>query len=174
MQRLEIARALVAGSRLIVIDGLLDSLDSDVLERLWEHLLELRRGGNVAVVVMTSSGKIAELCGRIAVISRGKIGFVGKPDDFRRLAGDDLVVLGELSSPMVRAKIQERFSVVIREEDGFLSFRVPKGEKTVTDLLGEFGTELGCVYLKRPKLEDALDVLAGGRTSVVAGISSIQ
>jgi ABC-2 type transport system ATP-binding protein len=170
--RLEIARALVADCALTVIDGLLDHLDSDMLEKLWEYLLEQRRRRGKSVLIMTSSGKVAEMCSRLAVISRGKIVFLGRPDDFRRLAGDDLIVLGELSSPMVRTKIQERFSVVIREEDGFLSFRVAKGEKMVSDLLAEFGSELGCVYLKRPKLEDALDVLAGGGTIVAADASA--
>ncbi len=160
--RVGIARALIGGSPLILLDGVLDNLDSDVLERLWEHLLKLRRETRGSVVVLTSSGKVAEVCGRIAVISSGKIGFLGRPDDFRRLAGDDMVVLGELNSPLVRTKVQKRFSVMISEEDGFLSFRVAKGEKVVSDLMAEFGSELGCVYLKRPRLEDALDILDGG------------
>lgn len=169
LRRLELARALIADSPLTVIDGLLDSLDSDILEKLWEHLLTLRREGK-SFLITTSSGRIAEMCGRIAVLSRGRIGFLGRPDDFRRLAGEDLVVLGDVKSPLLRNKIQERLAVVIQEEEGFLSFRVTHGERVVSDMLAEFGSELSCVYLKRPTLEDALDVLAGGGTAVVAGV----
>lgn len=170
--RMELARALIGDWSLIVIDGLLDGLDTHVLERFWEYLLEQRRSLGRSAVIMTSSGRVAEMCGRLAVMSHGKIVFAGRPEDFRRMAGDDVIVLGELSSPMVRTRIQERFSVVIREEDGFLSFRVAKGEKMVTDLLAEFGSELGCVYMKRPKLEDALTVLDGGGDVVAADSSA--
>lgn len=166
---MEIARGLLADSPLLVIDSLLDSLDPEAFESLWDHLLDLKRSSGKSFVVMTGSGKIAEVCQRIAVISRGRIGFLGRPEDFRRLAGEDVVVLGDMSNPMTRHRIQERLSVVIQEEDGFLSFRVANGERIVGELLSEFGNEMSCVYLKRPTLEDALDVLARGGSTVTAG-----
>ena len=108
---------------------------------------------------------------RLAVIHRGRISFLGRPDDFRRLAGEDVVVLGDVTNPALRNRIQERISVVIQEEEGFLSFRVANGERVVSDLLMEFGSDLGCVYLKRPTLDDALDVLAAGPATVAAPVA---
>lgn len=173
-RRLEIARALLADSPLTIIDCLLDNLDAAVYEKLWDHLLSLRRGAARSFLILTGSGKVAEVCQRIAVIYRGRIVFMGRADDFRRLAGEDVVVLGDVCSPLLRNRIQEQFSVIIKEEDGFLSFRVGNGDRMVSDLLAEFGTELSCVYLKRPTLDDALDVLASGGTSVAAGTSVEQ
>lgn len=172
--RLEIARALLAEAPLTVIDGLADRLDSAVFEKLWEYLIGQRRKHARSVLITTSSGRIAELCDRIAVLSRGRVEYVGRPDDFRLMAGEDVVVLGEMASPFVRNRIEQKLSVVIREEDGFLSFRVSKGEKVVSDLLAEFGQDIGCVYLKRPKLEDALDALDSGRAAVTARSGSAQ
>ena len=169
--RLELARALVTDSPLVIIDSLLDSLDSDIFEKLWEHILTLRRSESKSFVIMTSSSKVAEVCGKIAVIHRGRIGFIGQPDDFKRLAGEDMVVLGDVSDPIVKKRIQEKFSLVIQEEQGFLSFRVSNGERAVGDLLAEYGSDLSCVYLKRPTLEDALDVLANGSSSVTASVN---
>ena len=169
LARLEIARGLLADSPLLVIDSLLDSLDPEIFESVWDYLLDLKRSKGKSFVVLTGSGRIAEVCQRIAVISRGRIAFLGRPEDFRRLAGEDVVVLGDMSNPMTRHRIQERLSVVIQEEDGFLSFRVANGEKVVGEMLSEFGNEMSCVYLKRPTLEDALDVLARGGSSVTAG-----
>lgn len=170
LRRMELARAFLADSPLLVIDSLLDTLDPAMLERVWDHMLNLRREQLKSVIVFTSSARVAELCNRIAVLHKGKIGYLGKPDDFRRMGGEDMVVLGDMNSPLVRDKIEERFSVVIREQDGFLSFKVANGERMVSDLLGEFGSEMSCVYLKRPTLDDALDVLAGGDLHVAAGI----
>jgi ABC-2 type transport system ATP-binding protein len=167
--RLEIARGLLADSPVLVIDSLLDSLDPAVFESLWDYMLDLKRAMGKSFVILTGSGKVAEACGRIAVISRGRIGFLGRPEDFRRLAGEDVIVLGDMDNPLTRSRIQEQLSVVITEEDGFLSFRVAHGERVVGELLSEFGSEMSCVYLKRPTLEDALDVLARGGSNVTAG-----
>lgn len=170
LARMEIARSLLPDSPLIVIDSLLDSVDSDLFESLWDYLLDLKRVSSKSVLVLTGSGRIAEVCQRIAVISRGRIAFLGRPEDFRRLAGEDVVVLGDMNNPMTRQRIQERLSVVIQEEDGFLSFRVANGERVVGELLSEFGNEMSCVYLKRPTLDDALEVLATGGSTVTAGM----
>lgn len=172
--RLEIARALLAEAPLTVIDGLADRLDSATFEKLWEYLIDQRRRHARSALITTASGRIAELCDRIAVLSRGRIEYVGRAEDFRLMAGEDVVVLGEMASPFVRNRIEEKLSVVIREEDGFLSFRVSRGEKAVSDLLAEFGSELGCIYLKRPRLEDALDAIDSGRASVTARAGSTQ
>ncbi|MEN6356344.1 MAG: ABC transporter ATP-binding protein [Armatimonadota bacterium] len=171
LKRLEIAKALVADAQITIIDSLLDTLDPDILEKLWDHLLSLRRTEMKSFVIMTSRGKIAEMCHRIAVIHRGRINFIGRPDDFRRLAGEDMVVLGDITNPSVKSRIREQLSVVIKEEDGFLSFRVSNGERMVGDLLAEYGSDLSCVYLKRPTLEDALDVVATGGLNVMADVS---
>ncbi|MCL5104730.1 MAG: ABC transporter ATP-binding protein [Armatimonadetes bacterium] len=169
LRRLELARALIADAPALVIDSLLDTLDHDVFEKLWEHLLRLKREESRAIIILTSRGKVAEMCGRMVVLHRGRIVFLGPPDDFRRLAGEDMVVLGDITSPQVKSRIKEKFAVVIQEEEGFLSFRVTNGERMVGDLLSEFGTDLSCVYLKRPTLEDALDVIGSGEASVVTG-----
>jgi ABC-2 type transport system ATP-binding protein len=166
--RLEIARALVADAPLTVIDSLLDSLDLCVREKLWEYFLTLRRNEHKSFVIMSSSSRVVELCGRIIALNNGRIAYVGRPDDFRSIAGDDMVVLGDLTNPALRSRIAERLSVVIQEEEGFLSFRVANGDRVVSDLLAEFGSEVGCVYLKRPTLDDALDVLSSGSTSITA------
>ncbi len=171
LRRLEIARALVADAPLTLFDSLLDNLEPDILEKLWDHLLTLRRTENKSFVIFTSRGKIAEMCSRIAVIHRGRISFVGRPDDFRRLAGEDMVVLGDITNPSVKSRIKDQLSVVVQEEDGFLSFRVSNGERMVGDLLAEYGSDLSCVYLKRPSLEDALEVVATGGIPVMANVS---
>ncbi len=169
LARMEIAKGLLADSPVLVIDCLFDKLDPDMLESLWEYMLDCRRSQGKSFVILTGCGKIAEMCGRIAVISRGKIGFLGRPEDFRKLAGEDMVVLGDMANPLTRSRIQEQLSVVIKEEDGFLSFKVANGERVVGELLSEFGNEMSCVYLKRPSLEDALDVLSRGGSSAAAG-----
>ena len=166
---MEIARGLMVESPVLVIDSLLDRLEPAIFEAVWDYILDLKRATGRSFVILTGSGKVAETCGRMAVISRGRIAFVGRSEDFRRLAGEDMIVLGEMENPITRNRIEEHLSVVIREEDGYLSFRVAHGERVIGELLSEFGNEISCVYLKRPTLEDALEALAQGGGHIAAG-----
>lgn len=170
LAKMEIARGLLIDSGVLVIDSLMDMLDSATFESVWDYILDLKRVMGRSFVILTRSGKVAEICGRMAVLSRGRIAFLGRPDDFRRLAGEDMIVLGDIENPVIMNRIQEHLSVVIREEDGFLSFRVANGERVIGDLLSEFGNEMSCVYLKRPTLEDALDALAQSGGHVTANV----
>ncbi|MFQ3549998.1 MAG: ABC transporter ATP-binding protein [Armatimonadota bacterium] len=165
--KLELARALLPESQFVIIDSLLDNLDHNVYEKVWDYILETRRNNGRSYIIFTSNGKVSEMCNRLAVIHKGRFGFIGRPDDLRRLAGEDMVVLTDLHNPLLRNKLQEQFSMVVKEEDGYLSVRVSNGEKALTDLVTEFGSELGCVYLKRPTLEDALDIISNENTSVL-------
>lgn len=168
LRRMEIARALLVDAPLLVFDSLFDTLDADIYEKLWSYLLTLRRDDDRAILVMTASGRIAQACDRVIALHRGRIRFTGRPDDLRRLAGEDMIVLGNTGSIALRKRLQEQFSVTVNEEDGFLSFRVSDGDDTVGSLLGEFGSDIGCVYMKRPTLEDALEVLAEGSKAVLS------
>lgn len=159
--RIEIARAFIPDSAVYCIDGLLDVLSPETLEHLWDYLLELRRDNGAGLVVMTGSGRIAQMCSQTAVLVNGNIGFLGETEEFRRMAGEDMVVIGNIANPLARNRIKEQFAVMVSEEEGFLSFRVANSDKVVADILNEYGSDVGCVYLKRPTLDDALEVSMG-------------
>lgn len=159
--KVEIARALLPEAAVYIFDSLLDNLSAVTLERVWDYLLNVRRSKKAAVIVITGLGKIAQMCSKMAVMVGGSIGYYGSPEEFRRMAGDDMVVVGDLKNPIIKNKIKEQFAVTISEEEGFLSFRAGSSDKVVADLLSEFGADLGCVYLKRPTIEDALEVSMG-------------
>ena len=161
LRRMELARALLTDADVLLIDSLLDTLNSVLFERIWQYLLDLKQQSK-SVIVFTSSGRVAEQCARVAVLHRGKIAFSGRPDDLRRMAGEDMVVLADTNNPLIRSRICEHYSLVIREEDGFLTFRSGNSERAVLDLLSEFGSEVSCIYVKRPSLDDAIAALDGG------------
>lgn len=159
--RVEIARALLPESSVYAFDSLLDMLSPGLVERLWDYLLSLRREHGAAILIVTASGRIAQMCSQMAVLVGGSIGYSGPPEEFRQMAGDDMVVVGDVKNPFIKDRIREQFAMTISEQDGFLSFRAGSSDKVVADLLSEFGADLGCVYLKRPTLEDALEVSMG-------------
>ncbi|HNW33297.1 MAG TPA: ABC transporter ATP-binding protein [Candidatus Ozemobacteraceae bacterium] len=72
-RRLQVARALMAEPRLLVLDEPTTGLDPEARRVLWSIIAEFRRG-NGAVLLSTHYMEEAErLCDRIAIIHRGKI-----------------------------------------------------------------------------------------------------
>lgn len=170
LYRVEIARALLPDSAVYIIDSLLDTMEPSVVERVWEYLLNLRREQGTALILVTGLGKVAQMCSRVIVLVGGLAGYDGSPDAFCKMAGEDIVVVGDIKNPYIKDKIKQQFIVTVSEEDGFLSFKTGNGDKTVADLLSEFGADMGCVYLKRPTLEDALEISAAEIHTLAADI----
>jgi len=91
-RRLQVARALIAGPRLLVLDEPTTGLDPDARRGLWRILGEERKHG-LAVLLSTHYMDEAErLCDRIALIHRGKILDEAPPEALvKRHAGEDEV-----------------------------------------------------------------------------------
>lgn len=161
-QRMELARALLADPPLLLIDGVLDSMDGTTLKAVWEHLVGECRGCGKSLVLMTSNGRTAQLADRVVALVDGQVRFFGAPDEMRRLAGDDVVVVSEADSPQIARQVGEAMAVKVWEEGNGFAFRAVDGELAVGKVLAEHKGSVGAVFLRRPSLEDALDALAPG------------
>jgi len=157
-QRVELARALLPESLILMIDGLTDTLPEDLRKSVWRHLQKRARSGGV-VIVATSDAREAELCERIGVLEAGRLVFVGAPEELIRSAGPQMVVVQAVRAAIVRDKIRERLGVVVREREGGLLFATEDGEGAVNEILGELGSDVTAVYVRRPSLADALEKL---------------
>ena len=81
-RRLMIARALLHGPRLLVLDEPTTGLDPQVRQEIWQKLEELRRVSGVTIILSTHYMEEAEkLCERLVVIDHGKILATGTPRD---------------------------------------------------------------------------------------------
>ncbi len=161
-QRLELARAMLPEAPLLVVDGLFDSMDSGPLTAVWEHLVgECRRAGK-SVLLLTSNARIAQMADKVGALIDGRLRFFGTPDDMRRLAGEDVVVVSEAASPQIARQIGEGMAVKVWEEGNGFAFRAIDGELAVGKVLAEHKQSVGAVYLRRPTLDDALETLGAG------------
>jgi lipooligosaccharide transport system ATP-binding protein len=73
-RRLMIARALIHGPRLLVLDEPTTGLDPHVRQEIWQRLEELRRDAGLTILLSTHYMEEAErLCDRLLIIVRGQI-----------------------------------------------------------------------------------------------------
>jgi lipooligosaccharide transport system ATP-binding protein len=73
-RRLMIARALIHGPRMLVLDEPTTGLDPHVRQEIWQRLEELRRDAGLTILLSTHYMEEAErLCDRLLIIVRGQI-----------------------------------------------------------------------------------------------------
>ena len=82
-RRIELARALLHGPALLVLDEPTIGLDPQGQRELWERIGELRRGG-LAVLLTTHVLHEAERCDRVGVLDRGRLVEIGTPGELKR------------------------------------------------------------------------------------------
>ncbi|MCC6334617.1 MAG: ABC transporter ATP-binding protein [Myxococcales bacterium] len=81
LQRVAIARALVANPKVLLLDEPLSNLDAALREELRGEIAALRaRLGTTMIFVTHDQGEALALADRVAVMSRGVIEQVGRPD----------------------------------------------------------------------------------------------
>lgn len=156
----EIARALVSRADIYAIDGLVEHLDRPVKRRLWEYMLSRKRYGET-YIISTSSADEASLCDRLAVLSKGRLSFVGTPAELTAQVENDIIVVESIHNPVLKSRLSERFATSVVERNGSMEFRSRDGSQDVARMLSEMPSDVGCVYLRKPTLDDALDRIEG-------------
>jgi ABC-2 type transport system ATP-binding protein len=156
----EIARAFISGAEIIAIDGLIERLDRPTRRRVWEYILARKRQGTT-FIIGTSSAAEASLCEKIAVLYRGRQVYVGKPDELKNAVQNEVIVVESLHNPLLKSKVGEKFGAAVTERDGHLEFCTKNADADIARVISEFRSDVGCVYLRQPSLDDALDRIEG-------------
>jgi ABC-2 type transport system ATP-binding protein len=99
-RRLEIARALLAGPRVIFLDEPTTGLDPAIRDAVWQLIERLRRDEGVTIVLSTHYLEEAEgVCDRVAIIDRGRLVAHGRPGALVERLGPELVELRVEADP---------------------------------------------------------------------------
>jgi len=88
IRRLEIAQSLLHRPQVLFLDEPTVGLDPGAREAVWNHVLDLRSSFRTTMVVTSHHmDEIDAFCDRIALIDRGRIVVVGKPDELKARIG---------------------------------------------------------------------------------------
>jgi len=85
MQKLGLMSAFLSNSKLVILDEPMSGLDPEARINLKDELLAYKKLGNSVFFSSHILSDIDEICDRIAVIDKGKIVFIGKPSEFKKL-----------------------------------------------------------------------------------------
>ena len=86
-RRLELARAIMHGPRVLFLDEPTLGLDPQGRRHLWDRIADLRRDG-MSVLMTTHYMPEAEACDRVGIIDKGKLVALGTPSELVAKHGD--------------------------------------------------------------------------------------
>ncbi len=151
-RRMEIARGLLHEPRIFFLDEPTLGLDPQTRDHIWSYIKSLAEKINMTIVLTTHYMEEAEkLCGRIAIIDKGKIVALDSPKNLINTLGGDIVHLrGTLNFEELK---KLPFVKDIQKTDNLYQLSVENAAKNLQQLLCSAGT-VDHVEVHSPNLND--------------------
>ena len=160
-RRLELARGLLHYPKVLFLDEPTLGLDPQTRNRIWEHILELRRREGTTVFMTTHYMEEADRADRIAIIDHGKVVAIDTPKKLKRMVGKDIISVRTGNDDRAVEEIKSRYQIESRRDNDGLTFEVDNGEEFLPTFIKEFGTKILSVSLHRSSLNDVFLKLTG-------------
>jgi ABC-2 type transport system ATP-binding protein len=162
-RRLELAKGLLHGPRVLLLDEPTTGLDPGARRDVWQYLRILRDQEHVTVLVTTHLMEEAERCDRLAILNEGKLVALGTPAELKQEIGGDVIVLEATQPESLASRIRARFPVEARVVGKQVRIEKDHGHRFVTDLVEAFPGEIDSVSISKPSLEDVFIHRTGHR-----------
>jgi ABC-2 type transport system ATP-binding protein len=162
-RRLELAKGLLHGPRVLLLDEPTTGLDPGARRDVWQYLRILRDEERVTVLVTTHLMEEADRCDRLAILNEGRLVALGTPEELKREIGGDVIVLETKNPDSLAQRIRARFSIEVRVVDNQVRIEKDHGHRFVTDLVETFPGEIDAVSIAKPSLEDVFIRRTGHR-----------
>ncbi|MBM9594055.1 ABC transporter ATP-binding protein [Roseitranquillus sediminis] len=158
-RRLEIARALVHDSEIMLLDEPTVGLDAQTRDRIWSYIHRLRDERQITVLVTTHYIEEVEQSDRVCVIDNGKVLALDTPAALKREHGQQLLrVIPKTDSD--RQAILSRYANRLAGEtrDTIL---LTSDDALVESVLGEYSGRIRSLAVEVPSLETVFLSLTG-------------
>ncbi len=161
-RRTELAKVLVVGARLLLLDEPSTGLDPSARRELIAFLRELRDTDGITIVLTTHDLDEAERCDRVAILDRGRVVGLDAPEALKGRVGGDVLVMQTAAPERLRDAVRQRFGLDGQVVDGMLRLERPRGHELVGALVEAF-PEVQTVTFGKPTLGDVFVHLTGHR-----------
>lgn len=162
-RRVELAKGLLHGPDLLLLDEPSTGLDPGGRIDLWSYLSHLRDSQRVTVLVTTHLLEEAERCDRLAILDRGKLVAEGAPEQLKKRIGGDVIVLGARDPEALRRQVEERFRLPATTVNGTVRIERERGHEFIAQLVEAFPGQIDSVSVSKPTLEDVFIQQTGHR-----------
>jgi len=155
-RRLEIVRALMHEPKVLFLDEPTLGLDPQTRRKVWEKIRELNSRGMTIILTTHYMDEADELCGRIAIMDRGKIIALGTGAELKsNLKGDVITIETQNQRPFLQKS--PKFVKSVKEHDGKVFLTLENAERKIAKVV-EFArknkVKIESITVQKPSLED--------------------
>jgi ABC-2 type transport system ATP-binding protein len=168
LRRLEIGRSMLIDPKILFLDEPTIGVDVQTMRYLWDYLKMISR--HTTIFISTSYLEEAEyLCNRVAIMHRGKIMAVGRPEELEDAMGKTVMEV-KLSrgtaGNLLKILSDRKIPVVMEDTDGAITLAV--GEHiSIADIIRDArktDLSIASISAHRPTLNDVLLSYAGKKS----------
>lgn len=160
VRRAEIARALVHGPRVLVLDEPTIGLDPHARYSLWDDLRALRDEAGVTVFFSTHYMDEAEVADRVVVIDTGRVVAAGSPRDLKSALAPARVTLDTAAPEQTLAELRVA-GFVARLSDASIVIDADDPDEAIPRVIAVVQAPIRSVTVRRPSLDDVFRDVTG-------------
>ena len=158
-RRVEIVRALIHDSAVLILDEPTSGLDAQSRERIWAYLMRLRQERALTIIVTTHYIEEVEGCDRICIIDRGHVLAIDTPAALKAAHGRELIRVIPDDAATADA-IRASYPTALTGNDGNIVIEAG-GDAFAEAFLKQFGGRVRRLSIDSPSLESVFLSLTG-------------
>jgi ABC-2 type transport system ATP-binding protein len=162
---LDLARGILHRPSILFLDEPTLGLDPTQRRRIWEFLRRLCNESGTTLFLTTHYMEEADPCDNVAIVARGGIVAVGRPETLKRTLGRESIELAGDRLDGLSARVRELTGIEPHEAGGRLSLMVDDAALVLPALL-PLTSEGVEVRVSRPTLEDVFVEVTGAREAM--------
>lgn len=162
-RRVEIAKGVLHGPTLLLLDEPSTGLDPGARLDLWKYLEFCRKTSGTTIVLTTHLTDEADRCDRIGIMEQGVLVAEGSPHSLRSEIGGDVVVIGTTQAAQLERKIRRSFKLETQIVGEELRIESKEGHRLIPRLAEAFPGMIETMTLRKPTLEDVFIRKTGHR-----------
>jgi ABC-2 type transport system ATP-binding protein len=162
-RRAEIAKALLSGPGLLLLDEPTTGLDPIARRDLWRDLARVRATMKTTIVMTTHLLDEAAACDRVVILDRGRVVREGRPADLTAEIGSEVITIETSTPEDLAGEISRRFDVLARAADGTVRIEGDRAYALVPAIVDAYAARIDALHLGRPSLDDVFMRATGHR-----------
>ena len=153
-RRVEIAKALIHGPRLLILDEPSTGLDPGIRRELWALLEELRGREGVTVLLTTHFMEEGDRCDRVGLLEGGRLVALGVPADLKGEVGGEVVQIGTSDPTRVVEILREELGIEAEADTDGVRFERRGAHREVVGVVEALPSLVQSITVSQPTLED--------------------
>ena len=162
-RRVEIGKGLLHRPEILILDEPSTGLDPGARKDLWEYLLQLQQDHRVTIIVTSHILDEAENCHRLAILDKGHIVALGKPEDLKREIGGDVINITMIEPAKMIGLMRAKFGGEPVVLEGVIRIEKENGHQFVPQMIEAFPGQVSSISISKPTLEDVFIHRTGHR-----------